>query len=87
MKTKLFGLAAALVLLVGCTKDADPLTAEQKKDIPAMKALIKECEANPPREGTQAKANCVDARAAVVFEPPTMERIREAQRQFSSGGG
>lgn len=87
MKTKtLLVLLAALVMATACTKDAEPLTAEQKKDVEAMKLLMKECEANPPKEGTQAKANCVDARAAVMFAPPTRERVRDAQRRFSGDG-
>jgi hypothetical protein len=78
MKTATVVLALSLIGLTACSGDAEPLTSEQKKDIPAMKELMRECADKPPRVGTQAAANCKSAQAAVMFQPPTRERVRDA---------
>lgn len=70
MNTRLVFLATltAAALLSGCSNDQPPLTEAQKGDVAFLTTLAKECEANPPKEGTQAQTNCRTAafRAAMA---------------------
>lgn len=75
-----------IAVLSGCTSDEAPLTATEKADMAAMKELVRKCDANPPKIGTQAAANCGAARQITFFKPPTLEEIRAQQRAASSAG-
>ncbi len=80
-------IAMVLVaMFAGCTSDEAPLTAAERGDMAAMEELVRKCNANPPKNETQAYWNCVTARQITFFKPPTLESIRAAQRAATSAG-
>ncbi len=74
-------VAIAVFIFAGCSRDAAPLTEAQKSNIPEMRELMKKCKQDPPREGTQAKANCSVAQARVFLAPITREQIAAGMKK------
>lgn len=81
MNARLVFLATltAAALLSGCSNDQPPLTEAQKGDVAFLTTLAKECEANPPADGTQAAVNCRAAKFRVAIARDA-ERARNAPR-------